>query len=352
MSDIRPLMFLLYKQLFSSDLRKRRERISGFTLIELLISVIISGLIITTLLYVVVELATMDKREAMSDQVQRDMKRALDYISDDLQEAVYVYADPQDIVPELTDDSDFPQEAEDIPILAFWRIDPLEDSLPDCTTVAADKTLDCELLSIRQAAYTLIVYVQRPNDTNGNWPGQSRIIRYELPKYIGNVSNLDRRPGYRDPTDPEDEDAEFGSWKHFDGEDPQGNSDVLVDYVQAPTFATPVPLNRAPLSDSRIANTPCSDYGLDRNNDPLYLVSPPNADVNTNNTFFTCIRRPALDSSALAANNGNQDVYIFLRGNVREASGSGVVFFSEESSLPILETQVLVRGVIDKGLRD
>ena len=62
----------------------------GFTLLELLISLFIASLIISGLLYLVVELTKADKRESNLDQVQRDISRAMEYIVNDLQEAVYV----------------------------------------------------------------------------------------------------------------------------------------------------------------------------------------------------------------------------------------------------------------------
>ena len=87
--------------------------------------------------------------------------------------------------------------------------------------------------------------MQRANDGNSNWPGQSRIIRYELSKY-SDLATLTTRSGYRDPTTPDDNLASFEVWQN--GGTPAGSSAVLVDYVQTPT--PPQPLNRSPLSDA------------------------------------------------------------------------------------------------------
>ena len=295
----------------------------------------------------VVELTKADKREANLDQVQRDINRAMEYIVNDLQEAVYVYPNSQmqTVTNQLTTDSAFPSGPGAVPVLAFWRIDPIEDSLPSCTsapiTASTTTVQQCQLLKIRQAAYTLVVYVQRANDgTNSNWAGQSRIIRYELTKYTS-LSTLTERPGYRDPTDPTDPKAPFEDWEIKNGR-PTGFSAVLVDYVQAPMFATPVALNRAPLSDTGGA---CRGYGLDVNSNPLYSITPSTATTTVNNSFFTCVRNP---SSRGATARDNQDVYIFLRGNVQGING-GVRGFSNGTSLPILETQVAVKGVVNKG---
>jgi len=333
---MRPLVLFLYRQLFAA---KRSQQLRGFTLLELLISLVISSIVIASLLFGVVQLTTIEKRESNLDQVQRDMNRAMKYITNDLQEAVYVYPNPQQIATQIAGDTSFPGNAGEVPVLAFWRIDPIEDGLPDCSTMTGAVLLQCQQLVVRQAAYTLVVYVQKTNDnSNRNWSGQSRIIRYELSKYRDTIpADLSFRPGYRDPTDPTDALAQFNTWQPSGT--PEGFSAVLVDYVQNPT--PPVALNRSPLNDGGGA---CNGYGQDASNNPLYTVSPPTATTTINNSFFACVRNPLIGG----ANQGSQDVYVFLRGNVQSISG-GVRGYSEETSLPILETRVLVRGVINKG---
>lgn len=324
----------LYKYLLKLQQSNHNK---GFTLLELLISLVVSSLVVGGLLYGVVELANIDKRETRVDQVQRDMNRAMEYITDDLQEAVYVYPNPQQIATQLTSDSAFPDNTGEVPVLAFWRIDPVEDNVPDCTTGDAAFQAQCQILEIRQAAYTLVVYAQKINDGNSNWPGQSRIIRYELSMYQ-DLSTLTVRNGYRDPTDPDDPLATFGNWQANGA--PSGSSAVLVDYVNAPSSS---PLNRAPLNHS---GGVCNEYGTDNAGLPLYTVVPNNATTTNNNSFFACVRNPMLDTGSA----GNQDVYLFLRGNMQNVYG-GVRTFSDESSIPILETQVLVKGVVNKGFR-
>lgn len=347
---------LFYQQLVRNQQLQRNR---GFTLIELLVSLIIGSIIVVVLMDFVIDLVRVDRRETVLDQVQRDMNRALDYIADDLQEAVYIYAGAEltNVVSQLDGtnpnfgaDPNFPSSG--TPVLAFWRVDPIESAIPDCSTVSATITPprttslrdDCRLLEVRQAAYTLVVYVQVENTTTTpNWSGQSRIVRYELPKF-SNVATLATNSGYNDPSDQTLDTAQFPNWQATGI--PSGNQDVLVDYVQAPSAAT---LNRAPLSD---AGVPCDGYGNDNFGNSLYVVVPPTASTTTNNSFFACVRNPNLDNATAVANNsnGNQDIYVFLRGNVQGING-GVRSFSDYTSLPILETQVLAKGVINKGQR-
>ncbi|TAN85658.1 MAG: prepilin-type N-terminal cleavage/methylation domain-containing protein, partial [Phormidium sp. SL48-SHIP] len=64
---------------------------SGFTLTEILVSMIIAGLVMSGLLGLMVELLTSDARETARTETQREMQMALDYISSDIRESVYVY---------------------------------------------------------------------------------------------------------------------------------------------------------------------------------------------------------------------------------------------------------------------
>ena len=152
----------------------------------------------------VVELTRIDKREATVDQVQRDMNRAMDYMTSELRESVYVYDDPTPITDQLTGDSKYPTGA--VPVIAFWKLEPIvSDDLPECTGDSAFVRL-CNVLRIRQSAYTLVVYFQQNNAADDRkWSGQSRIIRYELSRYSSTgISTLTERPGYRDPTSATD----------------------------------------------------------------------------------------------------------------------------------------------------
>jgi prepilin-type N-terminal cleavage/methylation domain-containing protein len=339
---MKPLTLFFYRWLLNA----KQQRSKGFTLLELLISLVVAGIVFAGLLYMVVEVATIDKREAVLDQVQRDMNRAMDYMTDDLQEAVYVYANPERIATQLAADPSFPTGTGTVPILAFWRIDPIESNLPTCVSGSANFR-QCQVLRIRQSAYTLVVYVQKVNNssTNSNWSGQSRIIRYELSKYK-NVSTLEIRKGYRDPTSSTDVNAPFEVWTaNTANGSPEGSSAVLTDFVQTPTSGTT--LNRSPLSDT---TAPCRRYGLDAAGNALYKIVPSTATTTANNSFFACVRNPDPDSDSTTTTRANQDIYVFLRGSTGGISG-GIRSFSQASSLPISETQILVKGIIDKNLQ-
>jgi prepilin-type N-terminal cleavage/methylation domain-containing protein len=75
----------------SKQSRNRMLLVRGFTLIELLVAMLIATLIISTLLTFVISIVDIDRREQAKVESQGEVQAALDYIADDMQEAVYVY---------------------------------------------------------------------------------------------------------------------------------------------------------------------------------------------------------------------------------------------------------------------
>lgn len=318
-------------RIFSS---RRKYRVSGFTLLELLVSMIVAGIVVSGLLYIVVELLQIDRRESVLNRTQLDMQRALNYISDDLREAVYIYSTPSTVAAELTDLS-----IGEVPVIAFWRPDVIDATKLDCAdfTSGSDKEKECEALEVRQSTYSLVLYLQKKKDANVNWSGQSRIIRYELDKYT-DLTTLTPTTGYNDPAGV---DTNFNDWKRL-GTTTNGVKAVLVDFVADPDRADTNPFDKSPLNDTvGGASMPCSSLGSE------YEISPSTATTVKNTSFFSCIRDPN-PTAVDVEGNGNQDAYLFLRGSIVGASGS-ISSFSDDSALPILEERVLMRGVINKN---
>ena len=297
--------------------RKTNNR--GFTLTELLISIVISSIIIATLLYVIVELFGVNSREESLTQTQQDMRRALDYINTDVSESVWVYADPADVANELTetalDDAD--------PVLAFWRVDPIDTSdLIDANDVCKSAVAgeECDALLVRQYAHTLVVYFQEPNSDDDIWEGQRRIIRYELSKY-SNVDDLTQRTGYVDPSqnersDSDGNDISFANWERV-GSTTAGTMAVLTDQVAAPTLDTndnPVPVD-------------CPDGFTDT--------------AGSQDNFYVCV-------SGDATARQNRSLLVYLKGSAFEDNQIVLGPRSDESSLPVLETEIFVRGVVEE----
>jgi type II secretory pathway pseudopilin PulG len=322
-----------------------RRKTAGFTLVELLVSVIIGFMVISGLLFLVVELLNTDKKSAALAQTQQDMTIALDYIASDLEEAVYVYEgeclsqtgrpeDPStktiiEYCPGLRSVIPFPAGV--TPILAFWKLDGVpystksEDQFPNNCNADTDTENTCNALKIIRNTYTLVVYSLRTdNPASETWEGPARITRYQLRQY-SNLSGMQQTQGW---TDPSASGTSFQSWpRTTDNQAVSGysnptayNEDVLVDVVDYGT-------------DPEKSWPPClptADYSR----------TPPDALNTANNTsFYACVKKPT-GSQGVAG----QDVIVYLRGNaVKRAGQTG----RNAAYLPKLQAQVKTRTVFN-----
>ncbi|MGB3790104.1 MAG: hypothetical protein WA949_18995, partial [Phormidesmis sp.] len=128
--------------------------------------------------------------------------------------------------------------------------------------------------------------------------------------------------------------SNFENWQKDSSETlPSNGSAVLVDYIdQISTSPDVIECN-----GDLIPNSLPGDY----------TVSPP--DVREGSSFFACIRDPSsLLQQDLQIARSNQDVYVFLRGDA-SARSSSLAPASETSRSPVLQTQVLIRGVVNKN---
>lgn len=300
-----------------NHLLKKTQKLGqkGFTLLELLVAVIIGSLISSLLLFIVVELVKANRREEILTQTQQSMQRAMDYVTRDLGEAVFVYAEPTAVTDEL---DDLPVGS--VPVLAFWRLDPV-DVTQAGSGINCEASNECTTLRVRQSSYTLVVYVLQANAGTDIWEGPSRIIRYTLPTYQ-DITTLALTPGYQDPSVPP---SSFENWAPT-ATATVGNAQVLTDYVDL------IDLNAGATND-------CPDPAGD------YQRTPADTD-----SFYTCILFVDLDGDGVPDEDArtNQNVFVYLQGNPDKPNLTGGPT-SAASRLPRLETAVLVRGVIGKG---
>jgi prepilin-type N-terminal cleavage/methylation domain-containing protein len=415
----------LFSQFFHRLRSTKSNPNTGFTLIELLVVIIIGSIIITSLLALVNELLKSSQRETAKSETQRDMQMALDYIAADLREAAYVYdascheyttasCPPYaNYVPPslhtLSSSGTYTpiNNKNSIAVLGFWKVDPIEptDMAPvealNCAgsySAPADAALrlECQQVQRQKRSYTLVVYAQEW-DTVTNpttpWKGKSRIVRYELKKYIGvnlrgnnNATRFQRRAGYVDPSAITNSGI-FKTWPIF----PSDTATARIDCQANPTNNSCTPgvtvasggtTNRAGTSvdDSKQVLTDFVDVPLPVAGgaprpipNPVcpsnqYLVSPQRTGLAArtavpatqnvaaqmaSTSFFVCVRgslvvdpvtgvpTTALDQPSLGE---VQDIMVFLRGNAY-----GRARFLQDSYLPTLQTTITLRGIIDKS---
>lgn len=367
----RSILFRL-KQVWYSR-QKRRSSNAGFTLLELLVVTIIAGGIVAGLTYIAVELLGTDQRESARTETQRDMQLALNFIANDLQEAVFVY-DAQCMVgdPAWTLGSGLcpgilnyiPTAIRtngSVPILAFWKQQPLPSAFTEAGGECGSNynpanrpqvggvPIPCENAN----SYALIVYALKKSEGNADiWRGRARITRYALTEFQQDGT---RTPGYSNP-------AASGSASLIQGfiswpfgitntvppatvnlqnptPPPGPATQVLVDFVDDGQGAAEAGITAA--SGAQLCDPSATGQ---------YAITPPDniyaGFSNLPRSFYACVSGGAATTNPVTGQTvtANQDVILFLRGN---AVGRGGVF-TNDSFLPTLRTQVMSRGILDK----
>lgn len=348
----------------------KADKPQGFTLIELLMVVIISGLIISGLLWVVVDLIRNDNREAATSETQRETQMALDYIVSDLREAVYIYDDfnftsnstsynltsfiPSSLTATVSATSG------SIPVLAFWKTEQVDltslnsavctTSFTTADTLASATDLQSECSAIKQSrhAYTLVVYVQTVG-TDSTWSGESRLRRYELKKYTDNkptvTNKMEWNQGYVDPVV-----VGFETWPYSGATNCQtstssysickakkpgtvgGSTAVVMDFVAHPWRNS----NESTLATLTAGAVSCATG---------YSLMPRASDgTPLSRSFYACVRNTAAANTDGSYNYTSQDIIVYLKGNAKGRAGT-----NNDTILPIVQTQITMRGVIDQN---
>ncbi|WAS06597.1 hypothetical protein LQF76_06860 [Gloeomargaritales cyanobacterium VI4D9] len=323
--------------------KARRSARAGFTIAELVIGAAIGAFLITGMMYLVVEMTRVERTQTARGETEREMAQALDYIANELREAVLVYdrnclrtngSGNGATCPGLT----LPVNT----VLAFWKREPVPDlnflnlvpptSGPEQTQIdnyannsACISNRDCNaVMNYARTQYTLVVYVLCPNDgrpgpncsfTTTTQPrGPARIIRGYFRQYVWgtNASQFQNRLVNLDPLENPTWPASVPKWN-----DDNADTAPLVSNVdwQPPRV-----------------NVEC----------PTGYVATTGVGANTGfRSFYGCVR----ERSGAAETGFVQDVFVYLRGNaaeragLREIEGSGTNIYR-----PAVETQVRTRG--------
>lgn len=191
-------MMAVFKYLLSNQLKHSKlvKQESGFTLIELLVAMILAVLVITPLLGFMINILDTDRREQAKITSEQEVQAAVDYISRDLQEAIYIYdanglsQDSNTTDPTLSGIRNQvpPGKAADIctnatqcqPVLVFWKRKFVKDGIQLANSTTAKKTDDTFVYSL--VAYYLV------KDDNATWSKAARIARFEISDGVQNTA--------------------------------------------------------------------------------------------------------------------------------------------------------------------
>jgi prepilin-type N-terminal cleavage/methylation domain-containing protein len=316
---------------------RRGNSVKGFTLLELLVTTAIAAGIVAGLLFIVVQIMGVDQKEASKNETQREMQLALNYISTEMRDAVYVYtgatmAAQTGTTPPRNGQSltDFLPanllSANSVPVIAFWKQQPFPKRVKDLCASSPPADVACT----NGSSYALVVYLLDTSNSNGTWKGKARITRYALTEFDDNGN---RTAGY---VNPGVYNNNFQTWPYGAGSSGIANlqtsrpgsaiPSALVDFVDDTANSS----TQAQLCPNDPATTG-EDYNI---SPPAAMLTETLADVRS---FYACVN----NRSTLG---DTQDVLIYLRGNVVGRPGG----FGNTSFLPTLETRVLSRGVLGR----
>jgi prepilin-type N-terminal cleavage/methylation domain-containing protein len=348
------LISKLKQRWYSARKHSHASHTKGFTLLELLIVTIIAAGIVAGLLSIVTQLLEADLREASRNDTQREMRLALDFIANEVQEAVYVY-DPAclagatgtsqgqacyGILPYLPASL---TSTSNMPVLAFWKQQPLPQVLKNqCSSASPPANVPC----LNANSYSLVVYSLNNDNSSNTWRGQARITRYALTQFDQNGA---ANAGYVDPGQynnfaswPFAVDSSTGTVINPQSSPPTGAAQVLVDFVDdgagmdinaaipGPTLPDPLATDENTLCPNPNAPTTFA-YRLSPNLPTGNFASKPRS-------FYACI-------SSSNSTGANKDVILFVRGNAYRRPAINTV----RGFLPTVETRVLSRGVLQRN---
>ncbi|MDJ0736137.1 MAG: hormogonium polysaccharide secretion pseudopilin HpsC [Nostocaceae cyanobacterium] len=173
----------IIKFLLKKPIKKPKyKKTSGFTLAELLVALILGSLIITPLLGLMVNVLNTDNQEQAKLNSEQEIQSALDYITRDLQQAIYIYdATGINAIKDQLPNSD---KTDRVPVLVFWKREFLDDAV-----VATNGGKDDAFV------YSLVAYYLI-KDTNKTWSNAARIARWEIRDGVEVTSGGVDCPGY------------------------------------------------------------------------------------------------------------------------------------------------------------
>lgn len=158
-------------------------------MIELLVGMIIAFLIITPMLAFVVNILNSDVKEQAKTNTEQDLQAAMDYIAQDISQAIHVYNRSEvTTIESMTDDvRPIPMPDNAKPILVFWKRKyendtvPLDSTRTDGITYCKENPNNCDDTFVM----SLVAYYQiDETSTTSVWceqtPCPSRIARVEI----------------------------------------------------------------------------------------------------------------------------------------------------------------------------
>ncbi|MEG4267607.1 hormogonium polysaccharide secretion pseudopilin HpsC [Microcoleus sp. Pol12A4] len=261
---MKTLLRLLLKSQHQRNRSGPAQTEKGMTLVELLVGAIMAFLIITPMLGFVVDMLNTDRREQVKSNTEQDIQAAVDFIAQDLSQAIYIYDNNPATTSTATTTATGipallagqfipPADTTQTPILVFWKRRQIKNAVPVNATLTP-KPSNCNPAALPGTAgecndtyvLSLVAYYQLKDQQN-TWCQPSggicptRIARYEIRDGVKNPSSSDPANPYY-TVDPKEAAAPHEAFnKEFDISKPTEkvtlgtakfiNPEVLVNYI-------------------------------------------------------------------------------------------------------------------------
>jgi len=311
--------------------QRKAKKSGGFTLIEILVAMILTVLIITPLMTLVLSMMDTDRKEEAKATTETEIQAALNYIADDLQQAVYIYdatalkntsntsatnaADSgiKDQIPPIKDGAATGCNINEcVPVLVFWKRKYLDRT--DTVDGVNIGTINDSIKGSDRYVYSLVAYYLI-KDNSTTWQGKARIARFEI---RDGISTTDANTGVvttlLDPSDgfkPFNTVTSDGSlslrmnrWAS-NGNAYTNQVETLIDYVDdtALTDITDTNVNSQftpPANDRTVGNaeyssvcsterTGLSSSTISPDNQQSSRVPPDSIDTLKTGSFYACV---------------------------------------------------------------
>ncbi len=183
-------LLIFWWKLTRNSNRSRLDSSQGITMIELLVGVIMAFLILTPLLSFVVNILDTEKQEQAKTKIEQDVQNAADYITKDLEKAVFIY-DAAGIAagtPVRTALNNAGTQGE--PILVFWRRELKQNTIPVLNSTGSGYS-NCKNNGEKcddTYVFSLVAYYL-DTTTNSTWSKQARIVRYSMNDCVKDPTN-------------------------------------------------------------------------------------------------------------------------------------------------------------------
>jgi type II secretory pathway pseudopilin PulG len=341
---LRTFQFLMQKQF--KQLKTRNE---GFTLIELLVAIVIAFLIITPVMGFMLNIMQTDKKEQAKAVSEQELQTAIDFISQDLQQAVYIYDNEgltqdnsgtagssgiKDQIPK-TGSLGCPSSATCTPVLVFWKRSFLsrDSNFPGSSKTVGKIMEDLQGQEEDIFVYSLVGYYLIEGGNTGTWSNVARIGRFEIRDGIRNQKGeyvADAKPSNNFNPPPLDKQGnlktKMNQWKRNTSPGGDYNIDVLVDYIDISNSQAPQIVQ----CDENNTNLELREQRVPADNKPAN-----DNDKKKYRSFVACVN----------SNRGIAKVYI--RGNALVRVQNDSTYREARAAFfPTVSTQIKSRGFL------